>query len=214
MSPTTSRVTRPSAAETPIDADGLVREIETFLARQPAARPVVPATVPGTPARRTAHRLVTKTTAELVDEALGQLSPAPPAATAPELTAPSALLRHLPDWVLRLPVLRQAHGGGRDLHPSQYLELTALVIERWGWHQSALRGKGGGRCILGAQQALHRLGYGTPGTHRQAAAALNTALARVGGGAYEVWNDAPNRTLDQVLALLRTTAHTLRKDHR
>jgi hypothetical protein len=211
--------TTPAARPHPdsvVDADGLVREIETYLARQPFVvpnRPAVPAAPAGPPARRTAHRLVTKSTQELVDEALGQI-PAPPATTAPALTAPSALLRHLPDWVLRLPVLRQAHGGGRELHASEYLELTALVIERFGWHQGDLRGKGGGRCILGAQQALHRLGYGTPHTHRQAAAALNTALSHSGGGSYETWNDRPGRTLDQVLTLLRSTATALRKDHR
>lgn len=81
---TAARATRIS--DIAVDADRLVAEIEQYLAAS---------------TRATAHPLVTKTTSELVAEALAGLdTPQAPAAKAPQLTPPSALLRRLPEWVL------------------------------------------------------------------------------------------------------------------
>lgn len=185
-----STATLPKATGTPaeltVDGRALVVEIERYLAAR---------------TRATAHPLVTKTTAQLVAEALAEL-PAP----APVLEAPPRILRRLPDWVLALPLFRSIYGGGRELSVAEHLELTALVIERFGWTQGAPRSQDGERCILGAQYALLRLGYGTPRT----LTAATEHLCRVAGGSYVAWNDHPDRSRDEVLALVRAAAQEAR----
>lgn len=182
-----------------VNVDGLVVEIERYLAAR---------------TRTTAHPLVTKTTNELVSEALATLDaapvPAPTTSAAPRLAPPSALLRRLPDWVLSLPVLRSWHGGGRHITAAEHLELTALTIERFGWVQGRECDDQGRRCILGAQLALMRLGYGDLDTLHRA----TTYLCREAGGSYEIWNDQEGRTRTEVLDLIRRAAATAREDAR
>ncbi|MEU3520185.1 hypothetical protein ABZ770_33790 [Streptomyces sp. NPDC006654] len=183
-------------AETPApgtDAALLVAEIERYLAAR---------------ARTTAHPLVTKTTAELIAEALGPA--AAPSATAPALTEPPRLLRLLPDWVLSVPLVRQFHGGyGRRISTAEHLELTALVIERYGWAQGRYRSRTGRRCILGAQAVLFRLGYGDDSTVQAAANRIQDVLNSRGiTQPYHQWNDAPGRTRDEVLRLIRDAARS------
>ncbi|KPI12056.1 hypothetical protein OK074_2677 [Actinobacteria bacterium OK074] len=197
------------AAEVPIDVDVLVHEIERYLAAQPRTtkQPRSTARVPAS-----AHPLVTKTTQELVDEALRGLAPAPAAAGAPVLAPPPALLRRLPDWALSVPLVRNRFGGGGlQITAAEHLELTALVIERWGWTQGGDRDESGGRCVRGAQFVLLRLGYGDAGTLHRATAHLHEVLAPVGGGDFVGFNDAEGRNKSQVLALLRTAAARARE---
>ncbi|MFE9361443.1 hypothetical protein ACFYNN_01125 [Streptomyces sp. NPDC006978] len=183
-------------AETPrtapavdVDAAQLVRDIEQYLAAR---------------TRTTAHPLVTKTTAELIAEALGTV-PAQTAAAAPEL--PGRALRLLPDWVLRFPIVRHRHGGAQAVTAAEHLELTALVIERYGWAQGTHRTRSGRRCILGAQAVLVRLGIGDTTTVAAAANQLQNVLrARGCTASYATWNDHPDRTESEVLALIRTAA--------
>ncbi|MFC8012297.1 DUF6197 family protein [Streptomyces cinereoruber] len=181
------------ASELAAEAALLVREIEQYLTAR---------------VRTTAHPLVTKTTAELIAEALGT---APATAAAPVLAAPARALRILPDWALNFPLLRQLHGDGRQISVAEHLELTALVIERYGWHRGALRSTSGRRCILGAQAVLFRLGYGDEHVARAAGHRLQAALADRGiSEPYHRWNDATGRTRTEVLALIRTAATTAR----
>ncbi|MEV7671561.1 hypothetical protein [Streptomyces sp. NPDC088752] len=176
----------------------LVREIEQYLTAR---------------VRTTAHPLVTKTTAELIAEALG--APAPAAVPAPALAPPVRALRLLPDWVLAFPLLRQLHGAGRQISVAEHLELTALVIERYGWHSGALRSTSGRRCILGAQAVLFRLGYGDEATALAAGHRLQAVLAARGiSEPYHCWNDATGRTRTEVLALIRTAATAARREGR
>jgi hypothetical protein len=179
-----------------VSAESLISDIERYLAAR---------------VRTTAHPLVTKTTAELVAEALGTPQ-APAAPAAPVLAEPSRLLRALPDWVLGFPLLRQFHGGrGRRISVAEHLELTALVIERYGWAQGQHRSRSGRRCILGAQAVLYRLGYGDEFTVANAADRLQAVLAARGiRQPYAQWNDQAGRTQDQVLALIRTAAQEAR----
>ncbi|MFF0426973.1 hypothetical protein ACFYUJ_21480 [Streptomyces sp. NPDC004520] len=178
------------APELAAEAALLVREIEQYLTAR---------------VRTTAHPLVTKTTAELIAEALGT-TPAP-APAAPVLTTPARALRILPDWVLNFPLLRQLHGGGQHISVAEHLELTALVIERYGWHRGALRSTSGRRCILGAQAVLFRLGYGDETTALAAGHRLQAVLTARGiSEPYHRWNDAPHRTREEALALVRTAA--------
>ncbi|MCX4720010.1 hypothetical protein OG818_30265 [Streptomyces virginiae] len=180
-------------------ADVLVDEIERYLAARV----------------RTAHPLVTKTTAALVAEALGELAGpgVPVTQAAPQLRPPAAILRRLPDWCLYLPMLRTWHGGGRYITTAENLELVALVIETFGWARDTQRGPEGSRCILGAQYALHRLGYGDTHTLRAASGYIQNTLGTQ-AGSYEVWNGHPDRTREQVLALVRAAAASARQDGR
>ncbi|MBP2581840.1 hypothetical protein J3A78_002318 [Streptomyces sp. PvR006] len=183
------------ARELADEAALLVREIEQYLLAR---------------VRTTAHPLVTKTTAELIAEALGTPIPA---VAAPVLAAPARALRLLPDWVLNFPLLRQLHGAGRRIGVAEHLELTALVIERYGWHRGSLRSASGCRCILGAQAVLFRLGYGDETTALAAGHRLQAVLAARGiTEPYHRWNDATGRTLVEVLALVRTAATNARQD--
>ncbi|MFD3700234.1 hypothetical protein ACFWUZ_29610 [Streptomyces sp. NPDC058646] len=197
MSTRTLPSATPHLDDLDVTADVLVGEIERYLAARV----------------RTAHPLVTKTTAELVAEALGELaaSPAPVAAPAPQVRPPAAILRHLPDWCLSLPVVRAWHGGGRYISAAESLELTALVIEAFGWARGSQRDQQGGRCIFGAQYALHRLGYGDVHTMRLASGYLQNTLGAE-AGSYQVWNSHPDRTREQVLALVRAAAANARRD--
>ncbi|MCX2179933.1 hypothetical protein KV205_05225 [Streptomyces sp. SKN60] len=192
MTAQTLTITAVPAPDFDAEAAPLVREIEQYLTAR---------------VRTTAHPLVTKTTAELVAEALGT------APAAPVLTAPARALRILPDWVLNFPLLRQLHGGGRQISVAEHLELTALVIERYGWHRGALRSASGRRCILGAQAVLFRLGYGDETTALAAGHRIQTVLAARGiTEPYHRWNDATGRTRTEVIALVRTAAHNARQE--
>lgn len=178
----------PPPATTPADAGSLVADIERYLADH-------------APTPATAHPLVTKTTAQLIAEALAGLDTPPAPTDTPQLAPPRAMLRHLPTWAL--PLTRRT---ARQISPAEHLELTALLIERWGWAQGADCGPRGTRCIRGAQQALLALGYGDATTLHQASAHLYDLV----DGAYDTWNDHPDRTLADVLRLLRTAANTSR----
>ncbi|MFJ8976028.1 hypothetical protein [Streptomyces sp. NPDC102282] len=180
----------PTIAEPVIDIDGMLRDIEHYLAAR---------------TRTTAHPLVTKTTQQLIDEALGAPAPAAPM-TAMEL--PGRLLRLLPDWVLSIPAVRHRHGN-RPVTVTEHLELTALVIERYGWTQNKHRTRSGRACILGAQAVLHRLSIGDETTVDHAGQRLQAVLRNRGCTlAYHRWNDLPDRTAAEVITLVRTAART------
>ncbi|MFD3568455.1 hypothetical protein [Streptomyces sp. NPDC058667] len=179
-----------------IDAASLIADIEAYLAQQ---------------APRTAHPLVTKTTDQLIAEALHgpDAQPEP----APALTTPSRLWRILPDWALAITPARRLHGAGRDITVTQHLELTALVIQQYGWHRGGLRSRSGRRCIVGAQAVLYRLGYGDEETAKAAGRQLQNVLRRRGiDEAYPQWNDRSERSLDDVLHLIREAANNAKEN--
>ncbi|MEV7403981.1 hypothetical protein AB0N93_26750 [Streptomyces sp. NPDC091267] len=178
-----------------IDAAQLVRDIEQYLAAR-------------TPT--TAHPLVTKTTQELITEALGITA----TATIPALELPGRMLRVLPDWVLRFPAVRRRHTTARGVTVAEHLELTALVIERYGWAQNTHRTTSGRRCILGAQAVLYRLGIGDETTVARAGQRMQAVLrARGCTLPYHRWNDMPDRAQGEVIALLHTAAQTEGNPH-
>ncbi|MGA5869270.1 DUF6197 family protein [Streptomyces cinereoruber] len=183
-----STLTQP--ADLTVDAATLIADIEAYLATQ---------------APRTAHPLVTKTTAQLVAEALAEQPEQ--AEQTPTLTPPSRALRILPDWALSL--LGHRAGTRQNVTVTQYLELTALVIQRYGWTQRTLRTTSGRRCILGAQAVLYRLGYGDEQTAEEAGRRIQGVLTGRGITApFWAWQDNPDRTEGEVLHLIRTaTTH-------
>ena len=174
-------------------APGLADEVEAWLA-DPS---------------RTAHRLVTATTAELVEQALGELA-APQPAPGVDAALPSGMWRVLPDRLLALhPARRGEVTARRRISTARHLELTAQVLEQWGWGRTGgqLRTGGGRRCILGAQYAVCRLGYGTEHTAAEAGRQIQGALAARGITLpYPAWNELPGTTGAQALDLVRTAA--------
>jgi len=157
---------------------------------------------------RTAHRLVSLPTAELVAQALAGL-PAAPASRPPAVgPIPGGVWRVLPARLLTLHPARHCEGVGRlRISVAEHLELTALVLGRWGWAQGRNRSRGGRRCILGAQYAVFRLGYGTEDTAIEAGRRIQDTLTTRGEHRpYPEWNDLPHTTREAALALVREAA--------
>ncbi|MFI0901806.1 hypothetical protein [Streptomyces sp. NPDC020983] len=186
--------------------DGLAVELVADIEHYLAAR-----------TRATAHPLVTATTDELVRDALASL-PAPTGRSArPENGAvlPGGIWRILPDRLLSLHPARRGEGVQRlRISVAEHLELTALVLEKWGWAKtpSHWRTPGGRRCILGAQAVIFRLGYGTEDTAAAAGVQIQNVLAARGiREPYHQWNDARHVSRDQVLRVVRDAAHAARR---
>jgi hypothetical protein len=119
---------------------------------------------------------------------------------------PGRAWRILPDRLLALRPHRRTPVTVR-----QHLALTALVLEQWGWAQTGTRGHartvGGRRCILGAQHAVHALGYGDEYDLAEAGRQVQGALDRRGIQLpYHHWNELPGTTADQALALIHDAA--------
>jgi hypothetical protein len=159
---------------------------------------------------RTAHPLVTAPTTALVDQALSDL--APPTAT--EVRLPGGLWKVLPDRLLSLHPARRGEAVARlRITVPDHLDLTAAVLEQWGWAQTRtrIRTARGRRCILGAQYTLYRLGYGTHDTAVTAGHHITAELRRRGVRLpFEQWNDQPHITAEQVIAVVRATAGAAR----
>lgn len=158
---------------------------------------------------RTAHRLVSVTTAALVEEALGCREVAP---SGPVL--PGGAWRVLPDRLLALHPGRRAERLERLRIPvTEHLVLTAAVLEQWGQARTAGRGRhgirtvSGRRCILGAQHALYRLGWGTEHTAVEAGRRIQGVLAGRGVTMpYPAWNERDHVTAAQVVGVVREAA--------
>lgn len=177
--------------ESPVGvAPGLADEVEAWL-HDPA---------------RTAHRLVSLPTAVLVAQALAS-QPAP-VADGPVL--PGGVWRVMPDRLLALHPARRAERLDRLRIPvAGHLELTARVLTEWGWARTGrrIRTVGGSRCILGAQYALFRLGWGTEYTVVEAGRRIQGVLAARGiREPYPAWNEWPGVSREQVIAVVRTAA--------
>ncbi len=141
---------------------------------------------------RTAHRLVTLPTAQLVEEALAELLTVAPGGPA----LPSGLWRVMPDRLLALhPGRRRERMDRLRISETEHLLLTATVLTEWGWAQSGsrLRTVGGHRCIRGAQRALFQLGYGTEITADMAGRRIQGVLTSSGiREPYQRWNERPH----------------------
>jgi hypothetical protein len=149
---------------------------------------------------RTAHRLVSVPTAQLVAQAIG--TPAVEAAAGPVL--PGGLWRILPDRLLTLRPHRRV-----QVTVAQHLALTAHVLDRWGWGQTGRRRHTptGRRCIRGAQYVVWCSGYGDEQDAIEAARQIQGALARRGYDMpYTQWNDLPSTTSEQAIGLVREAA--------
>lgn len=193
---TMSTLTRASRVQA--DARQLVAEIEAYLASRTPSAPPAP-----TPTRigGADHRL--PPVDQLIAEAGITTGPAPRQKKAKSPKAlPGGLWKALPDWTLS--ARRRTR---RPVTVTQHLQLTIMVIQRYGWARGSLRTRSGRRCILGAQAVLYRLGYGDQDTARAAGDAMDRILASRGITVpYHQWNDHPDRSEDQVLYLLAAAA--------
>ncbi len=79
---------------------------------------------------------------------------------------------------------------------------AADLLERDGWCQGRLVGNKGDHCILGALDAVD------PSEDARFLKATSDFILRV-KGAVTLWNDAPERTANEVIALLRQVATEL-----
>lgn len=154
-----------------------------------------------TPGPATAHPLVTKTTAELVAEALSTPAPAP--AEDPAVRSPlRGIWRVIPNRYLglRRPLGPVDH---RPVTVAEFLELTEAVLRHAGWARtgSRTRTRLGRRCIRGAQGAVYLLGYGDARTAEASGLFLDEVLRGRGAHAgYQHWNE--QATEEQALALV------------
>jgi hypothetical protein len=160
--------------------------------------------------RRTAHPLVTATTDELVAAALANLAPAPAGQHPAEPQLPRGLWRLLPARFLALHPARHFDAGRRrTITPAEHLDLTVLLLRQWGWSQTGghIRTLTGRRCIVGAQYALFRLGYGTEHTAVAAGQHIDNVLRSRGIQLpYVWWNEQSHVGPDQVLAVVQAAA--------
>jgi hypothetical protein len=159
---------------------------------------------------RTAHPLVTAPTTALVADALADLAPA----AVDGMRLPGGLWKVLPDRLLSLHPARRGEAVARlRITVADHLDLTAAVLEQWGWAQTRtrIRTARGRRCILGAQYTLYRLGYGTHDTAVRAGHHITSELRRRGVRLpLEQWNDQPHITAHQVIGVVRAAAATAR----
>ncbi|PNG97026.1 DUF6197 family protein [Streptomyces malaysiensis] len=202
----TTRTLRGASHSPAMTAEGeqLVAEIERFLATRPARRPAVPAPAP---ARVSGSDIELPPVDELIAQAGIVTGPAPRTKKPPKTNdreLPGGLWRMLPDWALTA-----RRGRRREVTVTEHLQLTALVIQRYGWCGRGLRSRSGRRCILGAQAVLYRLGYGSQDTAMAAGRVMDRILAGRGIRAhYWEWNDHPGRDEADVLHLLREAIDT------
>ncbi|MFJ4412591.1 hypothetical protein [Streptomyces sp. NPDC088910] len=179
-------------------ADDLVAEMERYLAAR----------------KRTAHPLVSATTDELVRTALADLPAGRGARPENGAVLPGGIWKLLPDRLLSLHPARRGEGVKRlRITTAEHLELTALVLERWGWAKTGRRTRtaGGAVCMLGAQKVLFRLGYGSQDTAIEAGRHIQNTLAVRGiREPFWQWNDASHVSRDQILSVVRDAATAAR----
>jgi hypothetical protein len=163
----------------------LHREIEQYLTHQ--------ATTTRTPAATASLRGVPRPdAAEMVRQAGIVTGPAP--------RQPGRLARalHGRPGVRADPITVAAH-----------LDVTARIIEIYGWAQNTTWDRQRRCCIIGAQSLAVHLGYGDRHLAGEAGAWLDRQLG--GGIRYWQWQNNRHRTKQQVLDVLRQAAADARK---
>lgn len=88
--------------------------------------------------------------------------------------------------------------------PEEILRSAAEVIEVFGWRQGAYGSPGSGFCILGALSVAYS-GVTSEVWAPELSAAKRLIVERLGLAQYGIseWNDAPERTREEVMAVLR-----------
>jgi hypothetical protein len=127
-----------------------------------------------------------------------------------------------PDWPTRwhllvprsLRNLAEAWGLWQNpvpLKPSDHLEQTVAVLERYGWGRSLDFSPTGRMCIRGGQTLLQHTGHVTPAARARAVDYLQQTLREHGvHEPFHAWNDHTDRTFVQVKALITQSAAAAR----
>ncbi|MGY5127295.1 DUF6197 family protein [Streptomyces nigrescens] len=150
--------------------------------------------------------LRSKTTRQLVDEALRGLPAAAPVAPSwSHRVLPAALRGFLADLGLWQDPTPQ--------RPSTHLQQTLAVLRRYGWCQSMDVTATGRLCIRGAQNLLEKTGHVTPQARDRAVHYLRLALAEHGVHMqFFAWNDLPDQTFTAVENRLTRAARLAREN--
>lgn len=88
------------------------------------------------------------------------------------------------------------------------LEAMRGIIEKYGWTQDKLGDETIGFCLLGAN--YHHLVVNEHDANARRFNRIEQAIIDVNGGmSVDIWNDAPGRTKEEVLALLDKAIETV-----
>nr|WSX25576.1 hypothetical protein OG690_37795 [Streptomyces tubercidicus] len=160
--------------------------------------------------KRQAHPTVaplrSKSTRQLVDEALRGLPPVTP-------QTPSWSHRLLPAAVRGLLADLGWWQDPTPQLPSAHLDQVLSVLRRYGWCQSLDVTATGRLCIRGAQNLLEKTGHVTPQARDRAIGYMQQTLHQAGiRMQFFAWNDLPDQQFSAVQALLEAAAHTARKN--
>lgn len=168
-----------------------------------------PAPAPAPQAGPTAGAsLRTKTTQQLVAEALATL-PAYPAAP----DTPSWGHRLLPAPVRSVLADLGMWQNPAPQPPSTHLVQVLAVLHRYGWCQSLDVTATGRLCIRGAQNLLQKTGRVTPHARDRAVDYMQETLAAAGiRMQFFAWNDLPDQQFSAVEVLLTRSAEKARKN--
>jgi hypothetical protein len=90
------------------------------------------------------------------------------------------------------------------MKPSEYVAEVADHLLANGWTQNSLFDGNGGSCLRGAMFAItwKNLETGTEADYAHVDRLIRSKVASRGYGTISSWNDAPGRTLNDVLDLL------------
>ncbi|PBC72268.1 MULTISPECIES: hypothetical protein [unclassified Streptomyces] len=148
----------------------------------------------------------TKTTRQLVDEALRGLPPV-------TSETPSWSHRLLPATVRGLLADLGLWQDPTPQRPSVHLEQVLAVLRRYGWCQSLDVTATGRLCIRGAMNVLEKTGHVTPQARDRAVHYLQQTLHQAGiTMQYFAWNDLPDQQFSTIQTLLEAAARTAREN--
>jgi len=99
------------------------------------------------------------------------------------------------------------------LIPSDHLDQTLAVLERYGWGRSLDFSPTGRMCIRGGQTLLERTGHVTPASRARAVDYMQQTLQEHGyHQPFFAWNDHQERTFTHVSNLLAHSARAARSN--
>ncbi len=117
------------------------------------------------------------------------------------------IVRRSPDSAWSDRTCRPRRFGG-VVTAAEVARKAADLLERDGWCQGRLYSDDGERCLLGVLIAVEQY-LDTPDEVDEIDAVDEAIGCRVGTPFLAKWNDAPERTADEVIALLREVANEL-----
>jgi hypothetical protein len=106
------------------------------------------------------------------------------------------------------------HTAGAGERTARHLDHATTLIKRDGWTQGIYGNPDAGYCIKGALSTAIRSGTGaSQDTYSAGLGCIELVLRAMAGSCQEAagWNDAPGRTADEVVTVLRQAAEVARR---